>query len=69
MPIPDGQLKLKIKPETQNGRKIRLTGRGMPHVKDPATKGDLYATVSVRLPLPLTDEERTLFEELRALRP
>jgi curved DNA-binding protein len=41
----------------------------MPHLRRPDERGDLYATVRVRLPSRLSDEERSLFERLRALRP
>jgi molecular chaperone DnaJ len=54
---------------TQNGRTIRLGGLGMPKL-DGKKKGhgDLLAKVKVVLPEELTDEERGLFEELRAAR-
>ncbi len=61
-------LKLKIPPETQNGRRFTLRGQGMPRLKAPGEFGDLYATVSVRLPANLSAEERELFERLAGLR-
>lgn len=64
----NGDLALKIPPETQNGRVFRLAGKGMPRLGD-ATFGDLLATVTVVLPTNLTEEERKLFERLRSLRP
>jgi curved DNA-binding protein len=63
-----GSLSLTIPPETANGRRFRLKGRGMPKLKDPAERGDLFATASAVLPSGLTEAERRLFEELRALR-
>ncbi len=69
VPTPTGDLVLTVPPETQNGRRFRLTGKGMPALKKPSTHGDLYVTVRVRLPGALSDEERGLFERLRALRP
>jgi curved DNA-binding protein len=65
---PGGPVQLKLPPETPNGRRFRLSGKGMPSLKDPQRRGDLYATASVRLPKDLTDEERALFEQLRTLR-
>ncbi|MDO8670294.1 MAG: DnaJ C-terminal domain-containing protein [Dehalococcoidia bacterium] len=62
------KLALKIPPETQNGRVFRLTGQGMPKLKSTA-RGDLFAKVKVVLPTNLSDREKQLFEELRALRP
>jgi curved DNA-binding protein len=63
-----GPVQLRVPPETQNGRRIRLRGKGLPAVSDPDRRGDLYATVSLRLPTGLSAEERQLFERLRALR-
>ncbi|MBI2863224.1 MAG: J domain-containing protein [Chloroflexi bacterium] len=62
------KLALRIPPETQNGRVFRLAGQGMPGLKSTA-RGDLFAKVKVVLPANLSDRERQLFEELRALRP
>jgi DnaJ-class molecular chaperone len=57
---------LKVPQLTQNGRLIRLTGLGMPHMEG-SGKGDLYARVKIVLPDKLSDRERELFEELRSL--
>lgn len=63
-----GRVSLKIPLETQNGRIFRLAGQGMPRLGD-SRRGDLYATVKVILPTNLTEREKRLFEELKALRP
>jgi curved DNA-binding protein len=55
---------LRVPPETQNGRRLRLRGLGMPHLRGQGS-GDLYAEVDVRLPVPLTPEVRELAERLR----
>jgi len=68
LPTLNGNLVLKIPPETQNGKVFRLAGKGMPHLGN-ATYGDMFAKVKVVLPTNLTDEERKLFEKLRSLRP
>ncbi|MGC8875157.1 MAG: DnaJ C-terminal domain-containing protein [Chloroflexia bacterium] len=62
------RLRLRIPPETQNGRTFVLRGQGMPKLKAPGQYGDLYATVSVRLPCNLSAEERELFRRLAELR-
>ena len=62
-----GRVSLKIPPSTQNGRTFRLKGQGMP-VLGKSDKGDLYATVKVVLPSDLTDEESSLFRQLKELR-
>ncbi len=58
---------LKIPPGTQNGKMFRLRGLGMPKLRKPDERGDLYAEVVVRIPTDLTPEERRLFEQLRDL--
>ncbi len=64
----DKEVVLTIPPETPNGKVIRLRGLGMPNVKNPAQRGNLYVTVNVQLPQQLTQEEKRLFEQLRRLR-
>jgi len=63
-----GDVKLKIPPETQSGRTIRLAGQGMPHLRDPKTRGDLLVKVRVMIPQHLSARERELFQELARLR-
>lgn len=62
-----GMLKLKVKPETQNGTKIRVKGKGFPVYKQDDTFGDLYVTYNVKLPTGLNEEQLELFETLRKL--
>lgn len=68
VPTFKGKVKLKIPAETQSGRTFRLRGQGMPHLKQPDERGDLYAKVVVQLPQDLSDEEIELFEELADMR-
>jgi curved DNA-binding protein len=63
-----GDVRLKIAPQTQSGRTIRLAGQGMPRLRDPQTRGDLLAKVRVMLPQPLTERELESFSELAELR-
>ena len=62
----DRKVALRLPPGTQNGQTFRLTGLGMPKLSAPASRGDLYARVRVRLPQKVGDRERELFEELKA---
>ncbi len=68
VPTLKGKIKLKIPPETQSGRSFRLKGQGMPRLKEPDERGDLYAKVMVQLPQNLTPDEIALFEELADMR-
>ncbi|WP_299568864.1 DnaJ C-terminal domain-containing protein, partial [uncultured Pedobacter sp.] len=63
-----GKIKLKVNPETQNGTKVRLKGKGMPVYKKEGETGDLYITYEVKLPTNLTDQQKTLFTELSKLK-
>ena len=62
------KLAVRIPPETQNGKAIRLKGQGMPHLKHPESTGDLFIIVKVVLPVHLGQEERDLFGTLATLR-
>lgn len=64
VPTPDGRkLMLTIPPETQNSRLFRLVNKGMPRLRSEGN-GNLFARVKVVLPMGLTDDERSLFEQL-----
>ena len=64
-----GQVSLTIPPESQNGQRFRLAGRGMPTLSNPSVTGDHYATIKVVLPTKLSGEEQELFQRLRDIRP
>ncbi|MDF1673868.1 MAG: J domain-containing protein [Vicingaceae bacterium] len=64
----NGKVKLKVKPETQNGAKVKLKGKGMPIYKKDGQFGDLYVTYNITTPTNLTDKEKKLFTELSKLR-
>ncbi|MEP7040742.1 MAG: DnaJ C-terminal domain-containing protein, partial [Chloroflexota bacterium] len=55
VPIPTGTVKLRVRPNTQNGQEIRLAGRGLP--KRGGGKGDLIVRTRIVLPT-LGDEAR-----------
>jgi DnaJ-class molecular chaperone len=52
-----GQVQFKVPPETQNRKKIRLRGLGLPDPKG-GQPGDLYAEVNVQLPVPMDEKTR-----------
>ena len=59
-----GKVKLKVKPETQNGSKVKLKGKGFPVYKSEGNFGDLYVTYTVKIPTNLTEKQKALFTEL-----
>ena len=70
VPVPrlrGAPLVLKIPAGTQGGQVFRLKGHGMPALRKTRQRGDLYATVSVRVPDQLTASEREHYEALAAL--
>jgi curved DNA-binding protein len=64
----DKSVNLTIPAETPNGKVFRLRGLGMPKLKNPDQRGDLYATVDVQLPRQLSAPEKELLAQLRGMR-
>ena len=62
---PGGEVKVKVRPGSSTGTRLRLRGEGMPNPK--GTPGDLYAEVRVMVPKKLSKRERELFAELAAV--
>ena len=54
---PDGEVQLSIPARSNQGRKLRLKGRGLPG--DPP--GDLYVVLAIALPPPLTTEDQDAY--------
>ena len=66
-PTLDGRVSLKIPPESQTGRVMRLRGRGLPgRGKEPG--GDLLYELKVLAPTGMTDDERKLMQDFAARR-
>lgn len=57
------KIKLKVKPEMQNGTKVRLRGKG--YDRGDGTIGDMIITYNVKLPTNLTERQKELFRQLR----
>lgn len=57
------KLKLKIKPETQPGTKVRLRGKG--YSRGDGTSGDLIITYNVKLPVHLSERQKELLNEMK----
>jgi molecular chaperone DnaJ len=64
VPTPDGRISLKIPAGTQDGRTLRVRGRGAPKLNG-AGRGDFLARVRVTVPTRLTKAEREAIENLR----
>jgi curved DNA-binding protein len=58
-----GKVKLTIPPGTQPEQVFRVAGRGMPNIKSPDTKGDLFVRLKVEIPRYLSSKQREFLEE------
>jgi curved DNA-binding protein len=58
-----GKVLLTIPPGTQPEQVFRLAGRGMPLLKEPGKKGDLYVLVKVQIPKGLNARQKSLLEQ------
>ncbi|HEY3183517.1 MAG TPA: molecular chaperone DnaJ [Gaiellaceae bacterium] len=64
IPTPDGPVSLKIPSGAQDGKLLRVKGRGAPKLKGDG-RGDLLARVRVEVPSKLTKKEREAVEQLQ----
>jgi curved DNA-binding protein len=64
----DRTVNLSIPPETASDKQFRLSGLGMPNLRNPEERGDLFAKVKVLLPQNLTEEEKELLKQWQDLR-
>ncbi|MBA3479856.1 MAG: DnaJ domain-containing protein [Lautropia sp.] len=62
VPTLAGAVDLKIGPGTPAGRKLRLSGRGLP--RRDKTTGDLFAIVRLVVPTAVSEAERALYQQL-----
>jgi curved DNA-binding protein len=60
-----GQVKIKILEGTQNGKTIRLKGKGMPVYEEASKFGDLYVQLQVQIPEKLNDKQKELFNQIK----
>ena len=61
VPTPSGAIDLKIPPNSQAGKKLRLKGRGIPA----KTTGDLYVVLQIALPPADNDKARAMYERMK----
>ena len=67
VPTMAGDVTMTIPAGTQNNKMLRLSGKGMPKLKDGGF-GDEYVRLIGQLPTNLSDKEQNLFRELAVLR-
>lgn len=60
-----GKVNIAIKEGTQNGRMVRLKGKGMPVYGSSGHFGDLFVKLEVRLPARLSSAQKEMLKELK----
>ncbi len=63
-----GTVNLTIPPGTQPEQVFRLAGRGIPHLRNSTTKGDLFVKLKVEIPRHLSSKQKELLEEVSKLK-
>ena len=66
VPTLEGEVSVKVPAGTQPDSMLRLREKGLPGFGGGAS-GDLYVRIKIHVPERLTDRQRRLFEQLRAL--
>ncbi len=60
----DGQEKIEVPSGTAHGRVLKVKGKGMPRLRGPRGRGDLYVHVFIDVPSKLSDRQKELIAEL-----
>ncbi len=72
VPTVEGKAQLKIPAGTQSGQKFKMSGRGVPSLRNSELRGDEFVEVQISLPRVISEETKELlrqFEKLNAENP
>jgi molecular chaperone DnaJ len=62
----DGEEKIDVPAGTAQGRVLKVKGKGMPRLRGPRGRGDLFVHIFIDVPTKLTDKQKSLISELAA---
>ncbi len=68
VPTLSGSVSLSVPPGSQGGQTMRLRSKGMPNLKQPGKRGDLFVRLQLQVPPKLSPQEKKLWEQLARLR-
>jgi curved DNA-binding protein len=68
IPTIDGKIQLTIPPGTQSGQKLRIKGKGVPHLRG-SGKGDQFAVIKITVPKKLDEQTEQLIRDFQRLNP
>jgi molecular chaperone DnaJ len=63
-PTPDGAVQLKIPAGTEDGKLLRIKGRGVPHLNGDG-RGDVLARIKIQVPKKVSKKQREALEALQ----
>lgn len=64
---PRGKVDISVRPGTQHGSVVRITGMGVPNINNNGRFGDLLVKINVKMPKSLNLEETTLLKKLKSM--
>jgi DnaJ-class molecular chaperone len=68
IPTVDGPTRLTVPEGTQGGQRLRLRGKGVPHLKG-AGRGDMYAVIKIVVPKKISDSSKKLLRDFDGQNP